>query len=123
MKHPRHNQVELIVQLVSERYGIRPEDVYARARSKTIAHARGVCVWLARHAVRPQPSLPEIGRAFRRDHTTIMLVIRTVERRIADDPWTRETIEGLKAKLAAEEKPSGVVRVAETPEALEAKAG
>ena len=58
-------------------------------RSKTIARARKLAMWLTRQ--RLGYSFPEIGAAFDRDHTTVMSACKGVESAIASgESWALE---------------------------------
>lgn len=76
-----HPAVVSIVARIAALYGIDLEALLGRARSKTLAEARSVAMWAARH--RLGWSFPELGRAFDRNHTTIMYNVGEVELRIA----------------------------------------
>ena len=45
-------------------------------------------------------SLPEIGREFGKDHTTVMNAIRKVEDRMAKDPEFKTLIKDLSANIS-----------------------
>jgi chromosomal replication initiator protein len=60
-------------------------DLRSRRRGATLAKARHVAIWLARHAT--PCSLPQIGRAFDRDHTSVAHAIARVDRLMAEDLW------------------------------------
>lgn len=69
--------------LVCETYGITVADMLRKDRHKTVTEARHVAMFLCRVHLDPQPSFPEIGRAFgNRDHTTVMAAVSRVLRRI-----------------------------------------
>ena len=70
--------------VAADYFGVTRADILARGRSRKVVEARHVAMWLAR--LRGQPSFPELGRAFRRDHTTVMPAIRKIERKIATNP-------------------------------------
>jgi chromosomal replication initiation ATPase DnaA len=77
-----HAAVVAIAARIVALYGLESiEDIFGRARSKTIAEARLVAHWAARH--RLGWSYPELGRAFDRDHSTIIQNTAEVELRIA----------------------------------------
>jgi chromosomal replication initiator protein len=59
-------------------------DLLSRRQSQAVARPRQVAMWLARHAT--PASLPEIGRAFDRDHTTVMHGLEVVDALMARDP-------------------------------------
>ena len=77
-----HTAVVAIAARIVALYGLESiEDIFGRARSKTIAEARLVTHWAARH--RLGWSFPELGRAFDRDHTTILANSAEVTLRVA----------------------------------------
>lgn len=56
--------------------------VLSERRDRTLVTHRHAGMWIAYHAtLRP---LPEIGRAFHRDHTTVLHAIQATERRLAE---------------------------------------
>ena len=75
--------VDKIFDAVSEKYGVSKEDIYGTHRTKEIATARHVTIYLLRNLT--DMSLPNIGRMFNRDHSTIMNSIDVVERRLRSD--------------------------------------
>jgi len=56
-------------------------DLLSRRRGRAISRPRQVGMWLARHTT--PLSLPEIGREFQRDHTTVMHAVDRIDREIA----------------------------------------
>lgn len=56
------------------------DDLRGAGRTRRLAHARQAAMWLARQTT--DASLPEIGRFFHRDHTTVIHAIRAVEGRM-----------------------------------------
>ena len=84
--------------LVCCAFGISQLDLLSRRRGRVQARPRQVAMWLARHAT--PCSLPEIGRAFDRDHTTVMHGIERVEARMAEDPGFAATVRELRETVA-----------------------
>ena len=75
--------VDKIFDAVSEKYGVSKEEIYGTHRTKEIATARHVTIYLLRNLT--DMSFPNIGRMFNRDHSTIMNSIDVVERRLRSD--------------------------------------
>jgi chromosomal replication initiator protein len=73
-----------IQRVVCARYGVALVDLLSERRTRYVARARQIAVWLCRHAT--PLSLPQIGRAFRRDHTTILYSVNHVDALMAADP-------------------------------------
>jgi len=81
----RRLMVADIKRIVAEHYGLDPAEMNSPCRERRVARPRQVVMWLARR--RTERTLHEIGDALgRRDHTTILHGIRTIERLIESDP-------------------------------------
>jgi chromosomal replication initiation ATPase DnaA len=69
-----------IIERVAEEYGFDYEDMIGRDRSMRIAHVRQDAMhecWRTRRW-----SLPQIGRAFNRHHTTVLWALKAHKRRV-----------------------------------------
>lgn len=60
-----------IVRLVALRYGTTVADILGRSRMREHAVPRMIAIYLVRQHC-PQFSLPDLGRRFDRDHSTIL---------------------------------------------------
>jgi len=69
--------VERILLKVSRKYGIPIEDIKSRKRTKEVAAARHITIFLIRKLT--DMSLPAIGKYMGRDHTTILSSLDTIE--------------------------------------------
>lgn len=67
-------EVDRIVMAVAELFGLRAADILALGRSKSIAEARLVAYYVARHCTRL--SYPELGRALLRDHSSVVAGVK-----------------------------------------------
>lgn len=68
-----------VLELVAAEAGVEPLELVRRGRSNArVVRARAVAMYLAREIT--DCSLHEIGRAFRRDHTTVLAAHRRVAR-------------------------------------------
>ncbi len=76
--------VDKIFAAVYKKYGISKEDLIGQKRSRDIAQARHISIYLIRNIT--EMSLPNIGKIFGRDHTTIISSIEVVEKRLKNDP-------------------------------------
>lgn len=85
--------IESIVSEVSHYFGIPGYDILSERQSAALVEARHCAMWLARHLT--PYSYPRIGRAFDRDHTTVMHGVRKVERRKSVDDGLRAELENL----------------------------
>ncbi len=96
----RSSQVTLqnIIEVVTDFYNVRLNDLQSKRRHKSITEPRQVCMWLARK--RTRFSLQEIGGYFGgRDHTTVMHSIKTVEARCQSDPGHARQIQQLEQRI------------------------
>ena len=73
-----------LLDAVCRRRNVAREEVCGRGRTRSVSRARHELWWeLRRH---PGMSFGEIGRLFARNHTTVMMGVRTFERARADAP-------------------------------------
>jgi chromosomal replication initiator protein len=90
--------IPVILQAVTDHYGVRLADLQSRKRSKSIACPRQVCMYLVRTLT--NHSLEEIGGYFGgRDHSTVLHATRTITRLRDDDPAFRSTLEMISNSL------------------------
>ena len=91
---PAPMTIEKITEEVARTFGTTPEDIRSPKRSANISSARQI----AMYAVREITQLPmtAIGEAFGgRDHSTVVYAIQQVEKNIARDPKTRDTVQDI----------------------------
>ena len=90
--------VEEIQKHVANYYSLRFADLTSGKRSKDIAWARQIAMFLAKDLT--TKSLQEIGRTFGgRDHTTVLYGVRKVTEALSDNAKTREDIDLLRRML------------------------
>jgi len=65
-----------IIQTTAEHYGIRPEDILGKARSRDCALPRQVAMYLCRNLL--ELPFTQIGDLFDRDHSTVMTSVRAI---------------------------------------------
>ncbi len=75
--------VSQIKQCVSDYFDIFPEDLMSQKRTKEIAYARQLCMYIFRTLL--DLSYPRIGQEFGRDHTTAMHAINKIEADLKTD--------------------------------------
>jgi len=86
------------LRLVCEATGIRGVQVLSDSRRPHFVEARCMCFAICEDG---GMSLPNIGRQFNRDHTTVLSGLRKVERLRAADPWYNARIARLIAAARA----------------------
>lgn len=90
--------IDLIKKVTSEYYSIKIDDMSAKIRTKEIASARQVAMYLARTFT--ASSLPKIGEEFGgRDHTTVMYACEKIKSSLKSDSKTREAIKAISNSL------------------------
>ena len=93
----RHKQItaELIMQTVSDYYGLTLNDLIGPTRKREITVPRQIAMYLTREMT--GMSLPQIGSVFGgRDHTTVMHSCKTVEAGTAGDPNLGMVVDDIK---------------------------
>ena len=71
---------------------MKPSDLKAKTRTKTVAFPRQVAMYLARKLT--HASLAEIGRAFGgKDHTTVLHAVHKIEALLQEDPKFQKHLE------------------------------
>ena len=85
--------VDKIFAAVYRKYNIKREDIVSAKRTKDIANARHITVYVIRQVT--DMSLPNIGKIIDRDHSTVISSLETVEKRMAQNPVFRAEMEEL----------------------------
>ena len=89
--------VEAIKRLVCDRYNVRPAEMDSPRRARSVARPRQVAMYLAKQLT--SLSLPDIGRKFGRDHSTVLHGVRKIEGLMKDDKALAEEVEALRRQL------------------------
>ena len=71
---------ELIKKAVCEEYGITVPEIESRRRSRPLSWPRQYAMWLTLKMT--SATLPEVGRRYNRDHTTVIHAKEQVEKRL-----------------------------------------
>jgi chromosomal replication initiator protein len=86
--------IEQVQRKVCDLFGVKPSDLKAKTRTKTVAFPRQVAMYLARQLT--HASLAEIGRAFGgKDHTTVLHAVTKIHTLLQEDLKLRKTIDSL----------------------------
>jgi chromosomal replication initiator protein len=94
----RARSLDEIMAETARAYGVKKDDLSARSRKQSFVRPRQIAMYLARRYT--DASLAEIGRAFSRDHTSVMYAIDVVERRIVEKPQLRYELEALAQRVS-----------------------
>ncbi len=93
----KRTTIDEIQKKVAEHFNISVKEMQSSRRARTVARPRQIAMYLAKQLT--CRSLPEIGRKFDRDHTTVMHAVRKVEELIVEDSSLAENIEALRRSL------------------------
>ena len=90
---------EAIIEETGKCYGIDVSEIMSTSRTKEVAMARQVAMYIIRQLTKL--SLPEIGRVFGRDHTTVIHSLEKVEGLIKENREVAENIRDIKSNVNA----------------------
>ena len=93
----RRLTVEAIKRLVCDRYNVRPAEMDSPRRARSVARPRQVAMYLAKQLT--SLSLPDIGRKFGRDHSTVLYGVRKIEGLMTKDKALAEEVAALRRQL------------------------
>lgn len=93
----RKTTIDEIQKKVAEYFNISVKEMQSSRRARNVARPRQIAMYLAKQLT--SRSLPEIGRKFDRDHTTVMHAVRKVEELAMEDTSMAESIEDLRHAL------------------------
>lgn len=86
--------IDLIKKTVAEYYTVRIDDMSAKIRTKEIANARQVAMYLSRELT--PASLPKIGEEFGgRDHTTVLHAYEKIKLAIKEDKEVDDSVKSI----------------------------
>lgn len=90
---------EIIIEETAKCYGVEVSDIMSTSRTAKLTLARQVSMYIIRSLT--QLSLPEIGRVFGRDHTTVMHSLEKVEKLMKSNREVSENIRDIKSNVNA----------------------
>ncbi len=96
----RQVTIEGIARVVTAHFGVKAVDLQSKKRTRSIAHPRQVCMWLARRLT--DHSLVEIGGYFGgRDHTTVLYALEKIDRGCLLDKQLKELLDSMVREIRA----------------------
>lgn len=90
--------MQIVIEQTATYFKVDASDILSAERGRKISLARHVAMYLCRMHLRK--SQPEIGRKFKRDHTTVLSAVRKIERLIQSDEKLAVSISLLKRGIA-----------------------
>lgn len=94
----RRVTIEEIQRKVAEHYNIRVAEMTSKRRDRPVVRPRQIAMYLAKELT--IKSLPDIGRAFDRDHTTVIHAVKAIEQLRKEDPGFKEETDALRRSLS-----------------------
>ncbi len=94
----RRVSIEDVQRKVAERYNIRVSEMTSKRRERSVARPRQIAMYLAKNLT--TKSLPDIGRAFDRDHTTVIHAVKTIEEMCLKDAAFKAEVDSLRRVLS-----------------------
>lgn len=96
-KEPVTNTIDRVFETVSKKLGIPVDEIKGTKRNREIAYARHISIYLIRKLT--NLSLPNIGKILKKDHSTIMSSLRTVEKQLGANTQTDADVNELLKEL------------------------
>ena len=88
---------EIIIEETAKYYSLDPKDILGQSRVKTVVLPRQISIYLVKEIL--GLSLPETGKVFKRDHTTIIHSLKKIEELVKKDRETLEIIRDIKSNI------------------------
>ncbi len=95
--YDRQFSVNEIQRVTADYYHLKLSDIQSARRDRKIARPRQMAMYLAKTAT--ALSLPDIGRRFGRDHTTVMHAVKTIENLMSRDKQLCQDKENILMRL------------------------
>ena len=89
--------IDTITKTVASYFDLQERVLKSKSRQRQVTRARQITMYLVRRHL--HWSFPEIGRAFSRDHTTVMTSVRKVTSLLKDDAATQAIMQRLERVL------------------------
>ena len=100
LMQPKARQItaQVVMQTVSDYYGVTVDDLIKQSRRREITVPRQIAMYLTRELT--TMSLPQIGQAFgNRDHSTVLHACKQVESNIRETPSMASVVNDIKALI------------------------
>ena len=86
-----------IIEITARTYGVSLEELRGPSRRRRVVRPRQVAMYLARQCT--NATLKEIGRFFRRDHSSVVYAVEVMEKRLVERPQLRYELEALTSRI------------------------
>ena len=95
-------EIRDIIALTAINFDLDAHELVSERNTRNVSYARQVAMFVCRQAT--GASLPTIGKAFSRDHTTVLYAVEKIEAEVRAEPRTRALVEALKRSIALAER-------------------
>jgi len=96
----RRPAIRKIIYVVAESFNLSANDILSHRRIQSLTLPRQIAMYLSKSMT--FHSLPEIGRQFRRDHSTIHHAVKKIAAMMAADEAFRAKVEAIEAAVKGE---------------------
>ncbi len=94
----RNITIEYIQKLVSKHFGIKVSEMKSAKKTKSLTLPRQLAMYLCREYT--NSSFPRIGEEFgRKDHSTVIHAVKTIQRKVKEDPSLKNSLAVLEKEL------------------------
>ena len=102
------NQVEMIIETTCKFFGISREDFFSSSRKKKLSLSRKIVMYFLRHFL--NKSLKEISEIFKKEHSTIIYNLKSLENKLRKDVSLKIKVDYLQNEISKElsDQSSGV---------------
>lgn len=97
---PRMVELRHVQKVVAEHFNVDLAELRSSKRNRSLVQARHIAMYLAREMT--SESLPDIGRAFGRDHTSVLYAHEKISDEIKSDSTLSRLVNELKARIELE---------------------
>lgn len=95
---PKPVTIKTIQQVVANYFNLRPEDLKAKKRNRTVSFPRQIAMYLCREMT--DNSLPKIGEEFGgRDHSTVIHAYEKIREKLSSDPSLPQILTELRQQI------------------------
>lgn len=95
---PREVTTSLIIEVVAEYFGIKPEDITSKRRNSEFVQARQIVMYLCRELT--DTSFSSIGKILgKKDHTTVIHGVNKINEEIMNNDDLKNKIDSIKKKI------------------------
>lgn len=93
-------KIEHIISEVSRNFSVKESDILSQRRPANIALARQVAMYIAKETT--EMSFDDIGKSFKKDHTTVIYACTVIQKKITQDSHLKDIIDEIIKNIKGE---------------------